>query len=672
MKKFIVLSAVLVLFVWAMWGLASSSQTFAYDDTPPNLITGDERLQSDSNGGVEITWNLATNTASFVRGEVPVTVLGLESAATEESLALAYVDRYADIFGVTQVNQELVVVHTEKDEFGMSHIVLGQVHQGVEVYNALMKIHLSADDKTVVAASSGFIPNIQLPTVAPSISGSQALATAMQALPNATLVTHPKLLIYPHTSTVLNTAAKLAWSVELRDDLLPARNIYIVDATNGTIVEVIETLMEERNRDTYDAEHGTSLPGTLVRAEGDPAIEDEDVDHAHDFAGNTYDYYFNTHGRDSFDDQGATIISTAHYGTNYVNAFWNGTQTVYGDGMSVEDVVAHEWTHALTEHTAGLEYKWQSGALNESFSDMFGTMVDRDDWLMGEDLPASVLGGKPAIRDLANPASLGQPAHTDDWVETCSDNQGVHTNSGITNKAYYNVATAIGKNKAELIFYRDLTVYLQATSSLEDARGGALQSATDLYGSNSPEYTAVLNGFNAVGLDGNWNPPENDCACSASVALTDNSVAPTNALAVAVTLYRTRDELMNTTRGLYYQDLYEKHTGEISVLLLGNADLRERGGQILQIVTPGLDALLNGAGDDEVVTEELVNEAVQYLTDLAADARANGDDDLANSIEKELARIDTNELIGMTFDQAWVYINSLTNTHQIYIPGISR
>lgn len=671
-KSIVMFSAVFVLLAGVVWGLTSFSQSLAYDYGQPNISTGEERLQSDANGQVEITWNPSTNTASFVRGEIPVAVMGIENSATVEALALAYIGRYADVFGITQVTQELVVIFSEKDDLGMSHVVLGQVYGGVEVYNAFMKIHLSADSKTIVAASSGFVPNIQLPTVVPGINGNQALATAMQALPNATLITKPKLIIYPHTTTTLNTTAKLAWFVELRDDLLPARNVYIIDAMNGSVLEVIESLTEGRNRESYDAEHSTNLPGTLVRSEGDTAVGDEDVDHAHDFAGNTYDYYFNTYERDSFDNQGATMISTAHYGTNYVNAFWNGTQTVYGDGLSVKDVVAHEWTHALTEHTAGLEYKWQSGALNESFSDIFGVMVDRDDWLIGEDLPASVLGGKPAIRDLADPANLGQPAHTDDWNETCSDNEGVHSNSGITNKAYYNIATDIGKEKAELIFYRDLTVYLQSTSSLEDARGGALQSATDLYGSNSTEYTAVVNGFNAVGLDGNWNPPENSCVCSATVALTDNSVAPMNALAVATTLYRTRDELMNSARGLYYQELYEIHTGQISIILLGNADLRERGGQILQNVAPGLDALLNGYGDDEVITEVLVKDAVQYLTDLAADAREKGNDDLANTIEKELARIDTNELIGMTFDQAWAYINSLTNTYQIYIPEISR
>jgi Zn-dependent metalloprotease len=174
-------------------------------------------------------------------------------------------------------------------------------------------------------------------------------------------------------------------------------------------------------------------------------------------------------------------------------------------------VTAHELTHAVTERTANLEYRWQSGALNESFSDIFGAMVDRDDWLMGEDL---ALG---AIRDLANPGAFGQPGNTSGWVATCGDNEGVHTNSGINSKAFVNVATSIGKGDAERIFYRALTVYLQAQSTLEDARAAALQSAQDLFGASSPQVQAVTSGFTAVGLTGSYQPPVNNCGGVPSV-----------------------------------------------------------------------------------------------------------------------------------------------------------
>ncbi len=139
---------------------------------------------------------------------------------------------------------------------------------------------------------------------------------------------------------------------------------------------------------TYNAKGERALPGTLVRIDDQEPTGDRDVDSAHDFAQATYSYFLNTHGRNSFDNDGALIVSTVHYGRNYNNAYWDGSQMVYGDGFAVRDVVAHELTHAVTGYTANLEYRWQSGALNESFSDIFGAMVDRADWLMGEDLAA--------------------------------------------------------------------------------------------------------------------------------------------------------------------------------------------------------------------------------------------------------------------------------------------
>jgi hypothetical protein len=352
-------------------------------------------------------------------------------------------------------------------------------------------------------------------------------------------------------------------------------------------------------------------------------------------------------------------------------------QTVYGDYFPVKDVVAHEWTHAVTEHSANLKYRWQSGALNESFSDIFGAMVDRDDWLIGEDLPPHILGGREAIRDLSNPRRFGQPDHTRDWVETCSDNEGVHTNSGITNKAYYNIATAIGKDKAERIFYRALTVYLHTNSSLEDARAAALQSAQDLYGANSAEYNAVRDGFNAVGLDGQWNPPPNNCICAATLALSDESVYPdrVSALDVAATLYRVRDELLTGTRaGEHYRALYEEHTGRIAWLLLLNPDLRAKGGQILKAVTPGLSHLMDGQGAQDLITQELVNDVLSFLQRLAEEDRAKGGGELADTIEREKARIEWNRLAGMTFEEAWQYIQSRITAHPfvIYLPVVLK
>ena len=661
-KRILVLSSVvLVLLVILAFDVPGLSQS-----PPPTAL---DKLRQDADGEVEITWNSRTGTPSFIRGSIPLPVIQGE---TDEVLAsLAFVERYAGLLGVRNASVELAAVETYVDNLGMRHVIFQQVYQGVEVYGAQVKVHLNAEGQKVVAISSGFVPGIALAEPQPHVTAEAALAAVSRALPDGALASGPGLVVYPGQGGG-GSPARLAWLVELLDNAVPARNAYLIDAVEGGMVDVLDRLYVERNRQTYDAGHSTSLPGSLVRSEGDGPTGDQDVDNAHDFAGDTYDYYWNTHGRDSYDDQGATLVSTANYGTNYQNAFWNGAQMVYGDDFAVNDVVAHELTHAVTERTAALEYRWQAGALSESFSDIFGAMVDRDDWLMGEDLPDSVLGGREAIRDMADPARFGQPAHTGDWVETCSDNEGVHTNSGIPNKAYYNIATDVGKDKAERIFYRILTVYLSVNSSLEDTRAGARQSAADLYGAGSAEYLSVTNGFNAVGLDGVWEPAPNSCTCAASVALSDEVIYPDrlSALEVAITLYRVRDQLLTGEVGQQYRTLYEQHTSRISQLLVQDAALRATGGEILKQVTPGLSHLMDGAEDEDVVTQETVDTVVAFLQQLAAEDRATGDGELADTIEQEMGRIEWDRLVGMTYTEAWEYIQSRITIHSLYLPLI--
>jgi len=184
-------------------------------------------------------------------------------------------------------------------------------------------------------------------------------------------------------------------------------------------------LTDALNRSIYNANGGNALPGTLVRSEGQSPTADVDTDAAYNFSGDTYSYYFTQHGRDSYDGAGATLLSTVHYcpsnnNCNYGNAFWNGTQMVYGNGFSAaDDVAAHELTHAVTEHSANLFYYMQSGALNESFSDIFGETVDLLNgagtdtaavrWLVGEDIP-----GIGAIRNMMNPNAFGDPGKMSD------------------------------------------------------------------------------------------------------------------------------------------------------------------------------------------------------------------------------------------------------------------
>ncbi len=224
----------------------------------------------------------------------------------------------------------------------------------------------------------------------------------------------------------------------------------------------------------HDADSTTSLPGTPVRSAGEPESGDVAVDEAATGIEATLAMFAEVLSRDSHDDAGALVSLTVHYGSRYNNAFWDGTQLVFGDGdgqvferfTKPVDVLAHEFSHALVEHTAGLVYRGQSGALNESVADVFASCLKQrllgqeaadGDWLIGEGIFVPSIKAR-ALRDMAAPGTayddpeLGadpQVGHMDDYIETSDDNGGVHLNSGIPNKAFQLAAVAIGGSAIE-------------------------------------------------------------------------------------------------------------------------------------------------------------------------------------------------------------------------------
>jgi len=236
---------------------------------------------------------------------------------------------------------------------------------------------------------------------------------------------------------------------------------------------------------------------------------------AHANAGLVFQYYLETHGRLGIDGTGGTIISVVHVtedDESLPNAYWNGRFMAYGDGgqgllplAASLDVAAHELTHGVIQGTVNLEYAFESGALNESFADVFGAMVDRDDWLIGEDVVDAAVLGIEALRDMAEPNRLNQPAHMDQFVELTidQDNGGVHVNSGIPNRACFLIAESIGRDKTEQIYYRIMDArYLNSQANFVDMRLAALRAAADLFGGSSAEIAAVAAAFDAVGIVG--------------------------------------------------------------------------------------------------------------------------------------------------------------------------
>jgi Zn-dependent metalloprotease len=283
------------------------------------------------------------------------------------------------------------------------------------------------------------------------------------------------------------------------------------------------------HRTIYDAGHTQTLPGKVLRNEGDGPISDVSANEAYDGLGATFDFYLNAYERNSIDNAGLALDASVHFDNNYDNAFWNGQQMVFGDGDGTIfnrftislDVIGHELTHGVTGSEANLTYQGQSGALNESISDVFGSLVkqyklkqtaDKADWLIGAGLLAPGINGV-ALRSMKAPGTafddpvLGkdsQPANMKHFVHTTQDNGGVHTNSGIPNHAFYLIATAIGGSaweKAGQIWYDticDKGLHQSASFSAFAAR--TIAHASQRYGSTSAERKAVVAGWKQVGV----------------------------------------------------------------------------------------------------------------------------------------------------------------------------
>ena len=340
--------------------------------------------------------------------------------------------------------------------------------------------------------------------------------------------------------------AALARSTQAQPALVAARTLAI-DATlrhsrtpvgsRPSLVPSEVTPDQGPRRTIHDAHGSEDLPGAVVRSEGEPPSDDPAVDEAYDGLGLTWELWAREYGRNSLDGAGMPLVATVHYAQDYDNAFWDGAQMVFGDGdgeiftrfTASLDVIGHELAHGVTEHTAALVYRGQSGALNEHVSDVFGVLVkqrhlgqsaDEADWLIGAELLSPSVHGQ-ALRSMAAPGTayddprMGkdpQPAHMDDYVRTSDDNGGVHINSGIPNKAFHLVATTLGGPawQAPGLIWRDVLMGEIATDC-DFATFAALTvaAAQARYGEGSTQAAAVADAWQQVGVvaDEGGTPP---------------------------------------------------------------------------------------------------------------------------------------------------------------------
>ncbi|MEJ7541516.1 M4 family metallopeptidase [Staphylococcus intermedius] len=422
------------------------------------------------------------------------------------------------------------VVNTLTDDLGYTHYTLQPVVDGIHAKDQEVKVHVDKSGKVVLINGAIKAEKVD-PTNRVSLSKEDALSTAFKAVNmkqseasnldedvvkvnDVEIDGEENKYIY-HLELVTMEPDVTHWDLKIdaeTGDVVEKTDLVAHAAAKGTGLSV---LGEKKRININSIDGGYALEDVTSSAvmaaytfqpatgsaelmtDEDTEFTDEDqsagVD-ANDYAKKVYDYYLSKFNRHSYDNKDSDIMSIVHVNNyqgedNRNNAAWIGDKMIYGDGdgttftslAGADDVVAHEITHGVTQETAGLVYQGQPGALNESMSDVFAYFIDPEDALIGEDVYTP---GRPgdALRSMSNPEDFNQPGHMDDYVNTTSDHGGVHTNSGIPNKAAYLTVDKIGQEQAEQIYYRALTTYLASNSNFADAKASLVQSAFDLYG----------------------------------------------------------------------------------------------------------------------------------------------------------------------------------------------
>ncbi|MFQ5434883.1 MAG: M4 family metallopeptidase, partial [Anaerolineae bacterium] len=469
-----------------------------------------------------------------------------------------FFSQYGSQFGIQNPAEELILSDSRTDNLGMTRLTYEQTYQGVPVFGGTIFVHLN-EKGAITAVNGSFIPDIQVnPT--PTLSQEQAANMAVTAVldqlglrdvSTAMTAVNTHLTIYrTGLAQGIPGVNHLAYEVEVSNKT-NIREFLFMDAHNGKIIDQISGINESLDRKIYNGGFG---PGFLVWQEGNTypftGTDQDGINDLIDYAEDTYNLFLNISGGSflSWDAADSTMHSVLNDpAINCPNANWNGVSTNSCNNVSGDDTVAHEWGHAYTESTHGLIYAWQPGALNESYSDIWGEVVDflngagtdspgglRSDgacsvygggvnkiddsyrWLSGEDDPA--FGG--AIRDLWNPTCYGDPGKVSDsqyWCTT-SDGGGVHTNSGVPNHGFallvdggtYNGQTVsgIGLTKAAHIYWRAETTYQTQTTDFADHAAALAASCTDLanagtnlYALSTDSTTPTLSGQVITGAD---------------------------------------------------------------------------------------------------------------------------------------------------------------------------
>jgi Zn-dependent metalloprotease len=382
------------------------------------------------------------------------------SAAALTQRAHNFVEDHAGAFGILSDVVSFQTLNT-RSHLGKTYVRLDQVYNDVPVFGGQVVVQLDTDGLVINVLSDIMRDTRSLDrgniSVSPDVDAGQAQNKARSELAEKynsyspsdfSLIGETTLMIYRPSVLGLQGQTRLVWHLTLSGEnaAQPVKEVVLVDAHSNQIVVQYSLIHNAKDRSVTDVQDGTT------RLEGEPETGNREVDAAYDFLGDTYDFYFEHHDRDGIDDLGGTLFADVSI-PNFPNASWNGFTMSFGVGFVTDDITGHELTHGVTQATSNLIYLGFSGAINESFSDIWGEFIDLtndagDDseaakWYMGEDVPpifADIYGG--AIRSMKDPTEFGDPdrlgspllANPNDLL---FDGGGVHINSGIGNKLCY-------------------------------------------------------------------------------------------------------------------------------------------------------------------------------------------------------------------------------------------
>ncbi|NOJ91681.1 peptidase M4 [Corallococcus coralloides] len=480
--------------------------------------------------GAQIVGTNADGTPHTIQGRLgqadrPLT--GFASAEVHSAIA-GSLPSIASLFRLNA--SDLQVRRINVDEQGVSHIRYAQTLNGLPVVGEELVVHV--DSSGAIFGANGSARSGGAVSARPLVAAEAAQTAALRDTKGTDLAAEGARLVYVKAE---DGRLRLAYEVKVtgESELMPLRDRVYVDALNGAMLLRVPEIHTALNRKVYSANNGTTTPGTLKRSEGQAAIGDSHVDMNYDMLGYTYDCYKVLFNRDSLNNAGTALISTVHYSRNYVNAYWDGTQMVYGDGDGVNsielgkdaDVTVHELTHAVTEYESNLTYSGQSGGLNEAMSDTFGAVCESRVngwstaaaiWMVGEDVwtPGTA---NDALRYMDDPAKDGA---SKDWAANVTSSTDVHYSSGVPNLAFALLSkggthprrtggptvTGIGVEKAARIWYYANTNLFTASTTFAQAKTWTVQAAAAL-GYSAADQASVTAAWEAVGVGGTVTPP---------------------------------------------------------------------------------------------------------------------------------------------------------------------